>query len=57
MWPDWVSNTGPLALESDMLPTVLCGTAATVCCMIYYHVAFGTKKYTMKEKKKCVEWE
>ena len=23
MWPDWVSNLGPLALESDALPTAL----------------------------------
>ena len=22
MWPDWVSNSGPLALESDALPTL-----------------------------------
>ena len=24
MWPDRVSNPGPLALESDALPTALC---------------------------------
>ena len=23
MWPDWVSNPRPLALESDALPTAL----------------------------------
>ena len=27
MWPDQVSNPGPLALESDMLLTVLHGPA------------------------------
>ena len=27
MWPDWVSNLGPLALESDALPTALRGPA------------------------------
>ena len=27
MWPDRVSNLGSLALESDMLPTVLRGLA------------------------------
>ena len=27
MWPDWVSNLGPLALESDALPTALCSLA------------------------------
>ena len=26
MWPDLVSNPGPLALESDVLPTALLGT-------------------------------
>ena len=29
MWPDRVSNPGPLALESDVLPTVLCGPAVS----------------------------
>ena len=27
MWLDWVSNPGPLGLESDALTTVLCGPA------------------------------
>ena len=27
MWPDWVSNPGPLALETDALPTALRGPA------------------------------
>ena len=27
MWPDGVSNPGPLAHESDALPTALCGPA------------------------------
>ena len=27
MWPDMVSNPGPLALESDALPTALRGPA------------------------------
>ena len=27
MWPDWVSNPGPLVLESDALPTALDGLA------------------------------
>ena len=27
MWPDWVSNPRPLALESDALPIALRGTA------------------------------
>ena len=27
MWLDWVSNPGPLALESDALPNALLGQA------------------------------
>ena len=27
MWPDWVSNSGPLTYKSGALPTVLCGPA------------------------------
>ena len=27
MWPDWVSNLGPLTYESDALPTALRGPA------------------------------
>ena len=27
MWPDWVSNPGPLTYESDALPTALHGPA------------------------------
>ena len=29
MWPDQVSNSGPLAPESDALPTALCGLASS----------------------------
>ena len=29
MWPDRVSNPGPLALELDMLPTALLGPATS----------------------------
>ena len=28
MWPDKVSNSGPPALESDVLPTALCSLAS-----------------------------
>ena len=30
MWPDRVSNLGPLALESDALLTLLCGPVSPV---------------------------
>ena len=31
MWPDRVLNSGPMALESDALPTALRGPAVCVC--------------------------
>ena len=34
MWPDRVSNSGPLALESDALPTALRGPAVCVCVCV-----------------------
>ena len=34
MWPDWVSNPGPLPLESDALPTALRGPAVCVCVCV-----------------------
>ena len=30
MWPDWVSNPGPLALESDALLTALRGPESLI---------------------------
>ena len=30
MWPDRVSNPGPLTLESDALPTALCSLALNI---------------------------
>ena len=35
MWPDRVSSSGPLALESDALPTALCGPAI---CRLYNNI-------------------
>ena len=29
MWPDWVSNPGPLTYDSGALPTALRGPAVT----------------------------
>ena len=34
MWPDWVSNPGPLPIESDALPTALRGPAVCVCVCV-----------------------
>ena len=30
MFPDWVSNPGPLTYESDALPIALCGQASNI---------------------------
>ena len=37
MWPDRVSNPGPLALESDALPIALRGPAAGIKSNRTYH--------------------
>ena len=39
MWPDRVSNPGPLTYESGALPTALRGPASELVptCQIYYH--------------------
>ena len=37
MWPDRLSNLGRLALESDALPTVLCGPAGHIS---HWHLSF-----------------
>ena len=34
MWPDWVSNPGPLPLESVALPTALRSPAVCVCVCV-----------------------
>ena len=34
MWPDQVSNPGPLTYESGALPTALCGPARE---MVFFH--------------------
>ena len=34
MWPEWVSNPGPLPLESVALPTALRGPAVCVCVCV-----------------------
>ena len=49
MWPDWVSNPGPLPLQSDALLTALRDPAVCVCVCVcerekgclYIHVSGG----------------
>ena len=36
MWPDWVSNSGPLTYESGALPTALRNPAKSTNHIIYY---------------------
>ena len=46
MWPDQVLNPGPLALESDALPTVLCGPVRPLRSQephFYYEIAWKKK--------------
>ena len=35
MWPDRVSKPVPLAYESDVLPTVLCGPVSSVFVSVW----------------------
>ena len=42
MWPDWVSNPGPLTYKSGALPTAPCGPADPLVqekkiCEGFYH--------------------
>ena len=46
MWPDRVLNQGPLALESDPLPTALCGLA--ICTCIKAHAFKNITKVTIQ---------
>ena len=59
MWPDWVSNPGPLTYESGALPTALRGPAErlkkrvtdfvtpglVVQCVSHYAPIWTTKMY------------
>ena len=47
MWPDWVSNPGPLALESGALPTALRGPAVCVFVCMYVCVCVSGGTYTV----------
>ena len=54
MWPDRVSNPGPLALESGALPTALRGPAVCVClflcvCVDTYTVKSAVGNSTLKK--------
>ena len=40
MWPDWVSNPGPLTYESGALPTGLRGPAPTVSKPLKFYCNF-----------------
>ena len=60
MWPDRVSNPGPLALESDALPTALRGPTVCVCvcvcvgvcvCVCTYTAMSSVGNFTLKKSK------
>ena len=43
MWPDRVSNQGPLTYESGVLPIALCGQAINCKCLeLYARITFYT---------------
>ena len=47
MWLDRVSNPGPLALESDMLPNALCSPAYIY--IIFYPITLEVRRGTTDE--------
>ena len=47
MWPDRVSNLGPLALESDTLSTALRGQAVCVCVCVCVCMCVCVCTYTV----------
>ena len=47
MWPDWVSNPGPLPLESDALPTALRGPAVCVCVCVLFSLATSSAEIVL----------
>ena len=60
MWPDRVLNTGPLALESDALPTALRGPASrrlmkalNLKCYIYGKPRLSVNFNFYRRNKSC----
>ena len=63
MWPDWVSNLGPLALESDVLPSArhdpshLCRIGKLQCNMFvsnrYFFSMMEFLNYLAYDKRLC----
>ena len=54
MWPDRVSNLGPLTYKSGALPTALRGP--TVCmyvCIMYFEKTNMRTPFCMVKKRKC----
>ena len=67
MWPDRVSNPGPLTFESGALPTVLCGLSFVInlsaclykstksyCCHFKVDVGVGITLLSFKSKFKAL---
>ena len=53
MWPDWVSNPGPLALESDTQPTGLCGQAYKNLLLNEEQILLFKNRPTFKRPASC----
>ena len=47
MWPDWVSNPGPLTYESGALPTALRGPAVLgeMSCVLHLNITAVPGKF------------
>ena len=59
MWPDLVSNPGPLPLESDALPTALRGPTVCVCVCVYGCVCEREREREREgvHIESCLRWE
>ena len=57
MWPDWVSNPGPLPLQSDALPTALRGPAVCVCVCVCVCVREREREREGVHIQSCLRWE
>ena len=47
MWPDRISNPGPLALEPDALPTALRGPAHKQCTLHFFTLRLNDLGHTL----------
>ena len=56
MWPDWISNSGHLPLESDAQPTVL-RVCVRVCVCVCVCVCVREREREGVPIQSCLRWE